>query len=110
LTNNRQYLRAVLDENAVIQEFESTLGIECHKGSDVVGKNWFDIFIDSRDYEKVMNVFRSLFDKDETKWETYANDIKCKNGKHVLIDFKNSIETREGKKYLVFVGTEHYLN
>jgi hypothetical protein len=64
LANNKQYLRAVLDENAIIQEFESTLGIECHSSSDVVGKNWFDIFIDSR----------------------------------------------EGKKYLLFMGTEHYLN
>jgi hypothetical protein len=110
LANKKPYLRAVLDDNAIIQEFESTLGIECYNNCDVIGKNWFDIFIDSRDYEKVMSVFRSLFDRDEKKWETYANDIKCKNKKHILIDFKNSIEIREGKKYLVFVGTEHYLN
>lgn len=107
---NKQYIKGVLDENAIIKEFESTLKVECHNSSGVIGKNWFDVFIDSRDHEKVMGVFKSLFDKDEKKWETYANDIKCKNGTHILIDFKNSIEIIDGKRYISFIGTEHYLS
>jgi len=107
---NKHFIRAVLDENAIIQEFECTLKDGCYNCNDTIGKNWFDIFIDSRDYEKVMSVFRSLLDKDEKKWESFANDIKCKNETHVLVDFKNSVETREGKRYIVTVGTEHYLS
>jgi hypothetical protein len=107
---NKQYIRGILDENAIIKEFESTLKVECHNSSDVLGKNWFDVFIDSRDYKNVMDVFRSLFDKDEKTWVTYENDIKCKNGTHILIDFKNSVEIKDGKKYISFIGTEHYLN
>lgn len=107
---NKEYIRAVLDENAIILEFESTLGVNCYKSEDVVGKNWFEVFIDSRDYENVMSVFKSLFFEDEKKWNTYANDITCKNSKHVLIDFKNSIDIIDGKKRLSFIGTEHYLS
>lgn len=107
---NEQYISALLDENATILEFESTLNVDCHNKNDVIGKNWFDMFIDSRDYESVMKVFKSFFYKDEKTWETYANDIKCKDGKHILIDFKNSIEIRDGKKYISSIGTEHYLS
>lgn len=107
---NKRFIRAVLDKNAIIQEFQCTLNSDCYDSKDVVGKNWFDIFIGPSDQEKVMNVFKSLFEKDEKKWETYANDIKNKNGAHVLIDFKNSIEIRDGQKYIVSVGTEHYLS
>ncbi len=48
--------------------------------------------------------------KIEKKWETYANDIKNKNGAHILIDFKNIIEIKDGQKHIVTVGTEHYLS
>ncbi len=107
---NKQFIKAVLDENAIIQDFECTLNIDCYDRKDVIGKNWFDVFIDSSDYEHVMVVFKSLFEKDEKKWETYANDIKCKDAKHILIDFKNIIEIKDGQKHIVTVGTEHYLS
>jgi hypothetical protein len=108
--SNKKIIRAVLDEDAIICEFECTLSSGCYSSDYAIGKNWFDLMIDARDYGKVMEVFKSLINGNEQEWETFANDIKCKQGTHMLIDFKNSIEVREGKKYLITVGTEHYLN
>ncbi|MBA3025329.1 MAG: hypothetical protein FP820_02850 [Sulfurimonas sp.] len=107
---NKKFIRAVLDEDAIICEFECTLGNDCYSSDYAVGKNWFDLMIDTSDYAKVMKVFQSLINGDDKEWETFANDIKCRRGTHMLIDFKNCIEIREGKKYLVTVGTEHYLS
>lgn len=53
---NKRFIRAVLDKNAIIQEFQCTLNSDCYDSKDVVGKNWFDIFIGPSDHEKVMNV------------------------------------------------------
>ncbi|MBU1927501.1 hypothetical protein KKG77_00720 [bacterium] len=108
--NNKKFIRAVLDENAIIHEFECTLSHGCYSSDYALGKNWFDLMIDARDYEKVMQVFKSFFNGNEKEWESHANDIKCKQGMHVLVDFKNTLEIREGKKYVLTVGTEHYLS
>ena len=108
MKTNPHYLKVVLDKNAIIVEFECTLrDAYVTSTNDVIGKNWFDTFIDTNDKENVLKIFNELLDNQTEKWETYRNDVHCLNGSHRYIDFINEVITKDGKRFISSYGVEH---
>ena len=101
------YVKFILNSEAEIVDFECHLSEVKYTHEEVVGKNWFDVFIDEADKQHVMKIYQDLFDGKEKEWETFQNDIVCKNNQHKTIDFHNQIFERGGVKYLNSVGIEH---
>ncbi len=102
------YLLVVLDENGTIVDFQCDMeGID-YEPQQVIGKNWFDLFIDPADKERIFTVFKEILEGKDREYETYKNDILAKNGSHKLIDFYNKLLTHNGKRYTFSVGLEHY--
>ena len=64
--------------------------ISGYSQSEVIGKNWFKIFIPEENLEEILNVFDSFLHGDISFWE-YENEIICKDGTRKLIHWKNSI-------------------
>jgi hypothetical protein len=106
------YISVTLDEKGEILDFESTIdGLEYDK-SEVIGKSWFDIFIEPNDQNKVLKLFQDNFYSDDllnkNLWQ-HITDIKTKDGNHKLIDFENTILVYDnGKKVLYSKGIEHF--
>ena len=78
--------------------------------ADVIGKNWFDAFIDNVDNEKVFKVFKDLLNNQTDKWKTYKNDIRFTTGQHKFINFTNKIMIRDGEKFISSFGVEYMDN
>ncbi len=103
-----RYIRVRLDTKATIIKFECNLpNVAGYTDMEVVGENWFDMFIDHTDNEAVMSTFKSLFNHSKD-WVSYENDITCKDGKHKLVNFHNKLVEIEGITYLDSIGVEHY--
>lgn len=107
---NEEYVKVVLDKNANILDFECTIPDNYYKKEEVIGKNWFSDFIDTPDFDNVMQSFPQLFQNNLKGWKKHSNDILCKDGTHRFIDFENNITTYKGEKVIVSVGREHYKN
>ncbi len=105
---NEKYLRAVLDENATIVSFESNL-LHNHGYplEEVVGKNWFDMFVDASDMKETMDYFREIISAKDGKIYRRTNDIILKDKTHMLLDFENTTFTKDGKKFILFVAKEN---
>ncbi len=97
----------ILDEKGNIVDFYSTIDSIGYKPEEVIGKNWFDIFIDPVDKEKIYHVFQEILKGNDQDYKTYKNDITCKDGRHIFIDFYNKLITKNGKRYTFSVGLEH---
>ena len=110
MNTNPHYLKVVLDKNAIIVEFECTLRDIKSDFIDVIGKNWFDTFIDSIDKEKVLKVFNGLLNNQTEKWKTYENDVKFLDGQHKFIDFINEVIIKDSEKFTSSFGVEHIDN
>ncbi|BCD62817.1 HTH-type transcriptional regulator, bacterioopsin transcriptional activator and related proteins [Nitratiruptor sp. YY08-26] len=101
------FLLVVLDEMGNIVEFHNEIEGLGYDEEEVIGKNWFDTFINPNDRQKVFHVFCEIIAGNDKNYETYNNDILCKNGTHKFIDFYNKLITKNGKKYTFSVGLEH---
>ncbi len=101
-------LYVILDENGNIVDFYCNFDNLTYNKEEVIGKNWFDTFIDPVDKEKIWSVFTQILQGHDKEYETYKNDIVCKDGSHRLIDFYNRLVTKDGKKYTFSVGMEHF--
>ncbi len=110
MKTNQNYIKVTLDKNATIVEYECTLRDVKSNIVDVIGKNWFDTFIDKRDNEKVFTVFTELLNNKTKEWKTYKNDILCTNGSHKFIDFTNEVIIKNGEKFIYSFGVEHIDN
>ena len=104
----KEYIEVTLNSSAEIIKFKNTFSDLGYTEKDVIGKNWFNLFIDENNTIEVLEVFSSLFLKDSKNWKTYKNDIKCKNGSHKSIDFSNEMVDINGEKFMKFRGVEHY--
>ena len=110
--DEKLYIRVILDEKGGILDFDATIeGLEYQK-SEVIGKNWFDIFIEPEEQLEILKQFQANFNSenllDKNLWQ-HTTDLKTKDGHHKLIDFENTILVYEnGKKVLFSNGLEHY--
>ncbi len=101
------FLLVILDENGDIVDYYSTIEGIGYAPEEVKGKNWFEIFIDPADREKILHVFTQIIKENDKNYETYNNDILCKDGSHRFIDFYNKLITKKGRRYTFSVGLEH---
>ena len=97
--------RVTLDINANIIDFEDgACAISGYSSSDVVGRNWFEIFIPEEDLDEILIVFKSFLEGDLSFWE-YENEITCKDGSTQLIQWKNFLR-RDAKNDPVAIYSE----
>jgi PAS domain S-box-containing protein len=54
----------------------------------VLGKNWFEIFIQEENLDEISAVFKGFLEGDLSFWE-YQNKITCKDGSTHLVQWKN---------------------
>ena len=97
-----------LDSGAMIVEFndyaETLTG---YNKKEVIGKNWFEIFIPDAVMVDVLGAFSGLFNGDNNFWE-FSNDITLKDGTTKMIRWNNTIiKDKNGKsKYIYSIGVE----
>jgi len=81
----------VLDTHANIIVFEGlATSISGYTASEVMGKNWFEVFIPEGNLQEMLSVFNGFLGGNLSFWE-YDNEITCKDGSHQLIRWKNSL-------------------
>ena len=86
---NKDLLRVTLDVNADIIEFsEGASIITGYSSSEVVGKNWFKLFIPEENFDEVSAVFQGFLGGNLSFWE-YTNRIICKDGLTCVVKWKN---------------------
>lgn len=81
----------VLDTNAIILEFDGLAPIiSGYSASEVIGRNWFEVFIPQSNTEEMLTVFHNFLKGNLSYWE-YENVITSKDGKLHNIKWKNSL-------------------
>jgi len=87
-----------LDQGAIIVEFnEFASKLTGYSPKEVIGKNWFEIFIKPDDLEEILDVFTGLLNGKEMYWE-FTNDIFGKDNSKITLKFSNQIVINEGNK------------
>ena len=60
------------------------------KAEEIIGQDWFDIFIPGKIREEIRNVFKAVMRQEDTVgYSTYENDIVIKNGELRHISWSN---------------------
>ncbi|MFK5985564.1 MAG: PAS domain S-box protein [Pseudomonadota bacterium] len=91
-----------LDSGAIIIEFTDPGGFTGYNSGELLGRNWFEVFIPDAAIVEVLEVFQGLFYGGEPKLDN-CNMICCKDGSQKMISFKNKIiKDRRGKSEFVF--------
>jgi len=103
----KHFIKLLLDENGTIIEFECSLREMKYNETEVLGKNWFNTFIDEGDREAALKVFHSLLNDKNENTKVFTSDIQCKEKNHKLINFENKLIIKDGKKYVLVYGVEH---
>jgi len=81
----------VLDTKANITNLENwDLSMSGYDVSEVIGKNWFEIFIPESNMDEILHVFESFLKGNISFWE-YENEITCKDGTHRLVKWHNTL-------------------
>ena len=108
------WLNVVLNQNGIILSYESAIEELEYAQDEVIGKNWFDIFIEPTDKNKIFKLFMECFYRDnflDKKPQLHTNDVITKNGHHKLIDFENEmLLSHTGEKFILVKGIEHHLH
>lgn len=88
---NQDVFSVSLDAGAIIIDFSETASkISGYTKTEVIGKNWFEIFIPESDLVEMLKVFTDLFHGSNQHWE-YTNIITCKDGSSKKIKWINNI-------------------
>jgi len=64
---------------------------------EVMGKNWFDLFIPARNNFEIPEVFSNVL-KETPKYSSYENAILCKDGSERVINWTNTVIIGENRK------------
>jgi PAS domain S-box-containing protein len=115
--NNTQTITGCLDRQGDILIFEDQAALSGYLSHEVIGKNWFDIFIPVQDRKEIRQVFSSLLEGLEPHW-TYDNCIIDKEGQELFLHFENNlIQNQQGNIIGIsftaspadyaFLGVEH---
>jgi len=84
-----------LDVNANITLFNKFAEkLTGYKREEVLGKNWFDLFIPKRSSSIIPDIFSSVL-KGMPEFSSHDNQILCKNGSERLISWKNTVLQNE---------------
>ena len=97
-----------LDSKATIITFSDTHScVTGYTASDVIGKNWFELFIPESNTKEMQKVFDRFFQGDLSFWE-YENLITCKDGTKRTLKWKNALK-RDANNDPIAVYSEGYL-
>jgi len=106
--DNVELIGLMLDKDAnIVYANDYLLKLTGHKKKEVIGKNWFDLFVDIQGTKSdVMKVFRKTA-KEKNIVTKYANPILTKNGEERLIRWSNtSHKNRDGNIVLTSIGED----
>ena len=97
----------ILDKDANIVEFnEYAQKLSGYTKEDVLYKNWFDVFIDTEQKEKIKDVFDDVIKGKNLHWG-YENEIVCKNGSKKTLSWHNSIiEEKKNERFVLSMGMD----
>jgi len=88
-----------LDEGAIIIDFNDIASkVSGYTRDEVVGKNWFELFIQEENIVDVLMVFNNLFRNDSLSWK-HTNEIVCKDGSIKTLKWKNQIVVDKREKH-----------
>lgn len=106
---NVPILIILIDSKGIIKNYECRFDETiCYTHEEIIGKNWFEVFIDPNDKEQIYEVFQTMIREDDTQdYIFFRNDIICKKGNHVLLDFHNRFISYNNKKYVFSIAIEH---
>ncbi len=97
-----------LDTNANIILFNKFAEkLTGYKKEEVLGKNWFDIFISKSDESAILDVFSNVL-KEMPEFSSYENAILCKSGSERMISWQNTVLKDNNKKIsgMLSIGTD----
>ena len=85
-----------------------------YKSEEIIGKNWFDMFLPEREKEKAKDVFKKLFAGEIEPVRYHENVVLSKDGKEKLIAWHNTILRNEKGQIIATLSsgediTEHKL-
>lgn len=89
-----------------ILDIECTLKDVSIDSEGLIGKNWFDTFIDDRKKENIYNVHKVIFDANNQRLKLYQNEIRCPDGTYRCLDFLNTVKYIDNKKVVESFGVE----
>lgn len=105
---NIPILIILIDSNGVIRNYECRFDeMICYTPEEIIGKNWFDVFIDENDKDKIRPVFKDIMNNHPEEYLFFRNDILSKDGRHILLDFHNRLISLNDKKYIFSIAIEH---
>ena len=80
-----------LDAGALIQDFnETACKMSGYSKDEVLGKNWFEVFIPNSNLMEVLDVFTNLLNGNDSYWE-FENEITCKDGSQLKMKWENTL-------------------
>jgi len=97
-----------LDINANITLFNKFAEkLTGYKKEEVLGKNWFDLFIPKRNESVIPEVFNDVL-KEMPEVSSYENPVLCKNGSDKLISWENTVLNDENGEVsgILSIGTD----
>lgn len=74
---------------------------------EIIGKNWFEIFIPEDIRNKVFDVFKLILDKKIELVQTYENEILTKDGKFITVLWENKLLVKNNEPFgTISVGVD----
>ena len=104
--NNK--FNTTLDSIANIVSFNDPDKITGYSSEEIIGKNWFTVFIPFQNTIEIMKVFQDTFNDSTVHWE-YKNNIRHKDGSEIRISFKNTKLFNENN-IQEFIYSEGYID
>jgi len=115
-----KYVAIILDKDAKIVEFESTIKNLISSKNQLLGTNWFDLFVESNDTNKVLQSLSNIFCDDIkvckqfwkhlicTEKERVDNDLnRIENNVVIYDNGKKALSSKDGRT-IVILGIKNY--
>lgn len=100
LMKNVKLLSVMLDVNGnIIFANQYLLSLTNYSSEEIIGKNWFDLFIPEETKEKHKKIFKNLISVG-TPVNNYENEISNKSGEKLLISWNNTILRDANRKII----------
>jgi len=106
---SKQYINVLLNTKGIIFEIETNIETILFNKNDIIGKDWFDTFVDIPDRIKTIEFFQNIIETKSKKSKVFSYDIKSHHGNHEYIDFQYEIYEKNGETYVLLFGKTHYL-
>ena len=91
MLHNVELISVILDRQATILDCNDfLLKLSGWSHEEIIGKNWFDLFIPKEQNTSILKVFNKLL-KNEEIVSHYENEILTRNGERLLIHWNNSL-------------------